>query len=361
MSDALKQKILRHIEATGPMSIAEYTHICMSDPNHGYYQQQDPIGRSGDFITAPEISQMFGELVATWCIKAWQQMGEPEAFNLVELGPGRGILMADLLRAARSVPKFLKAATITLVESSPKMQQLQREKLGDQCLWASDISKIPTAPSIFIANEFLDVLPFRQYVKHKSQWVERAIGADAAFSKLEFAISSGGIDSRLLPENSENEPDGAVFEIAPAREAIVQMVAEHIKEYEGAALFIDYGHTASGFGDTFQAILKHEFTDPLAAPGKADLTNHVDFFPLAKAAKTAGCHPFPVLTQGEFLLALGLLERAGALGHGKDEATQARIKSEAERLALPGEMGDLFKCLAFASTKMALPPFTIDD
>lgn len=361
MSDELKQKILRHIEATGPMSIAEYTHICMSDPSHGYYQQQDPIGRKGDFITAPEISQMFGELIGIWCIQAWQQMGEPDAFNLIELGPGRGILMADLLRAAQSVPEFLQAATITLVESSPKMQEIQRNKLGEQCIWAPDIAKIPAGPSIFIANEFLDVLPFRQYVKQKSRWVERAIGANAKFSELEFTIGTGFIDSRLLPENSEKEPDGAVFEIAPAREAILQMVAEHIKQHDGAALFIDYGHTVSGFGDTFQAVSKHEFTDPLTAPGMADLTNHVDFFPLAKVAETAGCHTFPTLSQGKFLLALGLLERAGTLGHNKDEATQAQLKSEAERLALPGQMGNLFKCLAFASTNMALPPFAIDD
>ncbi|MBL4892307.1 MAG: SAM-dependent methyltransferase [Rhizobiaceae bacterium] len=361
VSDELKQKILRHIEATGPMSIAEYTHICMSDPKDGYYQQQHPIGRAGDFITAPEISQMFGELIAVWCIEAWRQMGEPGAFNLIELGPGRGVLMADLLRATQSVPKFVEAATITLVENSPKMRELQHEKLGEQCTWASDISKIPAGPSIFIANGFLDVLPFRQYVKHKSQWVERAIGANAEFSKLEFTISTGSIDSRALPEGSETEPDGAVFEIAPAREAIMQMVAEHVKEYSGTALLIDYGHAISGFGDTFQAVSKHEFTDPLATPGKADLTNHVDFFPLLKVAETAGCHPFPILTQGKFLLALGLLERAGTLGHGEDEATQARLKSEAERLALPGEMGDLFKCLAFASPKMPLPPFAIDD
>ncbi|PCI06118.1 MAG: methyltransferase [Hyphomicrobiales bacterium] len=343
------------------MSIAEYTHICMSDPSHGYYQQQNPIGRTGDFITAPEISQMFGELIGIWCIEAWRQMGEPEAFNLIELGPGRGILMADLLRAAQSTPKFLEAATVTLVESSPKMQELQRKKLGDQCTWTSDISELPAGPSIVIANEFLDVLPFRQYVKHQSQWVERAVGANAEFSDLEFTIGSGFIDSRLLPEGAEKEPDGAVFEIAPAREAIMQMVAEHVKEHGGTTLFIDYGHTASGFGDTFQAVLKHEFTDPLVAPGKADLTNHVDFFPLIKVAKATGCHTFRPLSQGEFLLALGLLERAGNLGHGEDEATQARLKSEAERLALPGQMGDLFKCLAFASTKMALLPFAIDD
>ncbi|MFK5978636.1 MAG: SAM-dependent methyltransferase [Rhizobiaceae bacterium] len=361
MSSPLKQKILRHIEATGPVSIAEYTHICMSDPSQGYYQQQNPIGRAGDFITAPEISQMFGELIGVWCIEAWRQMGEPKAFNLVELGPGRGVLMADLLRAAQSVPKFLAAATITLVESSPKMQELQRKKLDEQCAWASDISEIPAGPSIFIANEFLDVLPFRQYVKHKSQWMERAIGANATFEELEFTLSSGSIDCRLLPEGSNEEPDGAVFEIAPAREAIVQMVAEHIKKHSGAALFIDYGHTISGFGDTFQAVLKHEFTDPLTAPGKADLTNHVDFFPLTKVAEIANCYLYPTLTQGEFLLAAGLLERAGTLGHGKDEATQARLKSEAERLALPDHMGDLFKCLAFASTKMLLPPFAIVD
>lgn len=361
MSSPLKRQILRHIEAAGPMSIAEYTHICMSDPSHGYYQQQAPIGRAGDFITAPEISQMFGELIGIWCIEAWRQMGEPEAFNLIELGPGRGILIADLLRAAQSAPEFLEAATITLVESSPKMQELQRKKLGERCVWTPDISKIPAGPSIFIANEFLDVLPFRQFVKHKSQWVERAIGANAEFSELEFTISSGFIDSRLLPENSENEPDGAVFEIAPAREAIMQMVAEHVKEQGGAALFIDYGHTVSAFGDTFQAVSKHQFTNPLEAPGKADLTNHVDFFPLAKVAKTAGCHIFPILSQGEFLLALGLLERTGTLGQNKDEATQARLKTEAERLALPHQMGDLFQCLAFANTKMALPPFAIDD
>jgi len=235
------------------------------------------------------------------------------------------------------------------------------EKLGEQCTWASDISKIPGGPSIFIANEFLDVLPFRQYVKHKSQWFERAIGAKAGSSELEFTIGSGFIDPRLLPEGNENEPDGAVFEISPAREAIVQIIAEQVALNEGAALFIDYGHTKSGFGDTFQAISKHQFTDPLAEPGNADLTNHVDFYPLAKAANIANCHTFPVLPQGKFLLGLGLLERAGTLGHNKDEPTQARLKKEAERLALAGQMGDLFKCFAFANKNMLLHPFTIQD
>ncbi|MBL4601023.1 MAG: SAM-dependent methyltransferase [Rhizobiaceae bacterium] len=342
------------------MGLSEYMHLCMADPRHGYYQRQEPIGGKGDFITAPEVSQMFGELIGVWCIQAWKGMGKPQKFNLVELGPGKGTMMSDILRAAQASPEFVKAANVVLVESSPKLQATQRTQLGNQHLWIEDISKIPSGPSIFIANEFLDVLPFRQYIKHKTQWLERAVDADDS-RELKSTIGASALDPRLLPEGHDAEPDGSVFEIAPAREAIMQMVAEKTAEQGGAALFIDYGHTASGFGDTFQAIMDHKFADPFAEPGKADLTNHVDFSPLVKVAKTANCQTFAILTQGEFLLNLGLLERAGVLGQKENEAARARLTAEAERLALPDQMGDLFKCFAFSRDAIELPPFAIDD
>lgn len=351
----LLDKIKHIIALNGPISIAEYMHICMADPEHGYYKTQEAIGRQGDFITAPEVSQMFGELIGIWCITTWQQLGKPSPFCLAELGPGKGTLMQDLLRAVKNNSEFMNAAQVVLVETSEALKKVQKSKLPEDLVesekikWEIDINKLPQMPVIFVANEFFDVVPFRQYVKKQSGWHEIGIGLSPDNSLQKMALANQ-IEPSQLPANANDEPEGAVFEHAPAREAIMQTLAEQINKHSGAALIIDYGHLTSCFGDTFQAMAQHAYADPLAAPGEHDLTSHVDFQPLATAAQAAGLQSVHTATQGEFLLNLGLLERAGNLGRGKDEADQNRIRSEVERLAAPDQMGTLFKVMAIASS-----------
>ena len=266
--------------------------------------------------------------------------------------------MKDLLRAANSMPDFTKAANVILIETSKHLIEEQKRTLNasGSIEWKQSIRDLPPVPTILIANELLDVLPFRQYVKAGKNWHERCVGLEDAH-KLIWVLSPNCIRAEELPDGHENEPDGSVFEISTAREAFVHLAANQIKNHGGAALFIDYGHIKTAFGDTFQAIKQQAYVDPLAFPSEADLTSHVDFQPLAKIAAEAQTHVFKVLTQGEFLLKLGLLQRAGALGHNKSSEIQKEIQLAVDRLAQPHQMGDLFKCFAFSAEKMCLPAF----
>lgn len=358
MAGGLLNRIIRQIEMTGPLPLSEYMHWCMADRKEGYYSSQSAFGADGDFITAPEISQMFGELIGVWAIKAWEKLGSPPQFNLVELGPGRGTLMKDLLRAAKVSESFLNAAQITLVETSEQLRTEQAANLSSeyQITWIDAIDDISDAPTVIIANEFLDVLPIHQYVKRGDSWHENAVGTDE-HGKLAWQLGTGLADTASLPDGHEKEPDGSVFEISPAREAVVENIAQLVKNNKGAALFIDYGHLEHGFGDTFQAMKSHKHVDPLNDPGLSDLTSHVDFSALKNIILNKGLNVQPFMTQGDFLLAQGLLERAGVLGSGKSEAIQEQITQEAERLAMPDQMGELFKVFAFSSCE-ELWPFT---
>ena len=354
----LEKELRTRIEFEGPQSIADYMMVCLNHPDHGYYTTGAPVGgrasaqrSGGDFITAPEISQMFGEMIGVWCMEVWQALGSPASFNLVEIGPGRGTLMRDLLRVSDALPDFKKAAQVHLIEISPTLSEQQSLTLSDlaSIKWIRDINQLPAEPTIIIANELLDALPFRQWVKNGKDWYERAIGL--VDGKLEFVMRPNTIALQDLPNGHEDEPDGALFESAPAREAFVAHVADFLKANNGAALMIDYGHLKSGFGDTFQAVKDHAYADVLTNPGTADLTSHVDFDPLVQVAKAAKCVvPNPV-TQGEFLLSLGLLERAGNLGQGRSEAVQQDLRTSVERLAGPDQMGKLFKAMAFGAPK----------
>lgn len=357
----LYEKIAALITLNGPITLAEYMHICMADPQHGYYKTQQSIGRKGDFITAPEISQMFGELIGAWCIAVWRDLGKPNPFCLAELGPGKGTLMSDLLRTAKADPSFLDAAKIVLVETSEHLVNKQKNTLPENLIasgkisWLIDINELPDLPTIIIGNEFLDVVPFRQYIKTKSGWNEIGIGLSPE-NKLQKVALAGNLDAECLPVGAEKETEGAVFEMSPAREAIVETICHHLTDNSGACLLIDYGHLASGFGDTFQAISNHSYADTLQCPGQADLTSHVDFQTLEKAAKKYAPN-IATTTQSEFLLSLGLLERAGSLGSGKDNTTQDAIRTQVERIASPDHMGELFKVLGFSTNKIKLPGF----
>ncbi|MBB5702570.1 SAM-dependent MidA family methyltransferase [Ochrobactrum daejeonense] len=359
----LEDRLKRMIATTGPISVADYMAACLGDREAGYYTTREPFGREGDFVTAPEVSQMFGELIGIWCVSEWEALGRPDAFVLCEIGPGRGTLMSDMLRTiGRLSPQMLGAASIAMVETSPRLVERQKEKLADAPAtveWFerfSDIpAKTPAGPLILVTNELFDAIPFRQFVKTGGGFMERLVALDEK-DAFRFVSGAGGIDPTLLPAGHTNAQEGSIFEAAPARTALMQEIASHIAANHGAAINIDYGHLEAGFGDTLQAMLKHSFDDVFAHPGVADLTSHVDFDALEKTAQASGCKT-GTMTQGDFLLAMGLLDRAGRLGAGRDAEFQEKIRADVERLAAPDQMGTLFKVLAISDCDTKLIPF----
>lgn len=306
---------------------------------------------------------MFGELVGVWCVSAWRAMGSPPAFVLCEMGPGRGTLMHDLIRAAtRLAPDFAAAAHIHLVEISDRLLEVQRTTLAaiaNDITWTGQFSAIAEGPLIMVANEIFDAIPTRQYVKKGGRFVERMVAVDGA-GHLFFAAGPAAVDASLLPADNTLAPEGSIFEIAPARSALMQEIAARIHDERGAALLFDYGRLQPGFGDTLQAVSRHTFVDVLHIPGAADLTTHVDFHALAQSARQEGCKT-QAITQGDFLLAMGLLDRAGALGHGKSSAIQEQIRADVERLAGPEQMGVLFKVLCVSDAATHVFPFERND
>lgn len=355
----LHQRVARLIEANGPLPLAEYMHLCLADPADGYYARVSEIGARGDFVTAPEVSQMFGEMIGVWCVAMWRALGSPARFVLAEAGPGNGTLMADLLRAVQNFDGFSDAAEIRLIETSQSLQSRQQALLAPlhpRLAWVNELSALPPGPLIFIANEFLDALPVRQYVKSAGLWRERCVGFDS--DALCWRLGARLAPPSALPAGDEAEPDGAVFEHAPARESFVAALAGRLAGDGGGALLIDYGHAASGFGDTFQAVRNHRFADPLEMPGEADLTSHVDFAAIVRAALAQGVAVSPVTSQGEFLSAMGMAERARALARA-DPVAEPRIGAAAARLLSPDAMGSLFKVLALYGPPPppSVPPF----
>ncbi|WP_434056072.1 MAG: class I SAM-dependent methyltransferase [Roseibium sp.] len=355
----LKEKIKAGIANEGPVPVARYMAQCLGDPAFGYYQTREPFGREGDFITAPEVSQMFGELLGAACVAAFKHLGEPAAFSLVELGPGRGTLMADLLRAASLRPGFVAAANLHLVETSRRLRKIQKETLAGAPLspaFHDTVEDMPDGPVILVANEFFDALPIHQFVRTPEGWHERAVGLDAG-GELAFGAGTARIPDGDIPEDFRNAPPGTILETQPAANAIAEALGRRMGRAGGAAIIVDYGYLKSATGDTLQALYRHAYDDVLAHPGEADLTAHVNFEALAGAARRGGAASSAVLTQGDFLLRSGLLERAGSLGAGKTHEEQEAIRDAVERLAAPDQMGDLFKVLALASTPVPFPPF----
>jgi SAM-dependent MidA family methyltransferase len=359
----LKERIINLIEANGPISVADYMAFCLFDPEGGYYTNREPFGAAGDFVTAPEISQMFGELVGVWLLAAWEAIGRPTPVTVAEIGPGRGTLMKDALRTLSKLdPGLVAGADIAMIETSPRLAGIQRETLkatAARIRWHESIDALAPQPLLIVGNELFDAVPIRQYVRASGRWRERAVGLTEA-GGLTFIAGPGAPDLSLLPPGAENAPEGAIVEFAPARTALMDTIAERIGSHGGAGLFFDYGYTSPALGDTLQALRKHRYEDVLASPGEADLTAHVDFAALASAALRHGLD-IDTMTQSDFLLAMGLLERAGRLGAKADPATRERISGEVERLAGPDQMGNLFKVLAIAPRGTAIPPFAGPD
>ncbi|HHK74538.1 MAG TPA: class I SAM-dependent methyltransferase [Rhizobiales bacterium] len=357
--DTLEAEIRHRIALNGPLNLARYMSICLSHAEHGYYMTRDPLGALGDFTTAPEISQIFGELIGLWCAHIWQSMNAPKRLHLVELGPGRGTLMSDALRAIRSAaPPFMAALDVHLVETSPVLRQKQARKLQGSGLdpyWHHKIEQIPPGPAIFIANEFLDALPIHQYQRTPRGWCERLVTLrkEGGFA---YGLSPVAARDKDFPEALRGAPEGSIFEISPAREAVIKTIAERLSRQAGAALIIDYGHAKTAPGDSFQAVRNHEFTDPLENPGQADLTSHVDFETLSRIARSSGAAVHGPITQNTFLSALGLAPRASRLKSRADARTAREIDEAVNRLISPDQMGDLFKVLCLTSTTPH-PPF----
>ena len=346
------------IARDGPMPLDRYMQACLADPEHGYWQRAASIGGQGDFVTAPEISQVFGELIGLWSALAWERMGRPVPLRLVELGPGRGTLMRDALRAARVLPGFRDAATVHLVEVSGPLREVQRGTLvaassGDgnaaAAVWHERLAEVPPGPAIVIANEFLDALPIRQLVFAEGAWHERVVGL-AADGGLRFALGAA-VDYR-----GDAQPfEGAIVELRAGEEELLATLASRSAPL--AALLIDYGPAEPALGDTLQAVRRHAYADPLAAPGSADLTAHVQFAALAQKARSAGLAADGPLTQAEFLGRLGVAERAERLMSANPQRA-GEIETAVQRLISPTGMGSLFKVLAVRSPALSpLEPF----
>ncbi|GEP11958.1 class I SAM-dependent methyltransferase [Methylobacterium gnaphalii] len=349
----LFREIAAEIRENGPIGLDRYMALCLGHPVHGYYPTRDPLGRSGDFVTAPEISQMFGELIGVWIAAAYAAMGAPERLVLVELGPGRGTLMADALRALRSTAPG-SAIDLHLVETSPVLRALQQEQLSAASPhWHETVDTLPDGPMIVVANEFFDALPVRQFERRENGWCERQVGLSADGARLVRGLSP--------------EPDatitryaavGVVLTVPSASLAITRALATRLVRQGGALLTIDYGHVRPGFGDTLQALAHHRFVDPLETPGEADLTTHVDFAALVSAASAEGARIHGPVDQRDFLGALGLRLRADRLKQRATPAQAAAIEAAHARLTDPSRrgMGSLFKVLCFSHPSLAVLP-----
>lgn len=356
-SPTLLMALRQIIRKGGPISIARYMAACLYDPRQGYYATRSAIGAEGDFITAPEVSQMFGELIGLWAVQMWTDMGCPKDFQLIELGPGNGTLMADILRAARIAPDFLNSTCVTLVEMSNPLRAEQARKLnglGVKLAWADSLREATPGPSLILGNEFLDCLPIRQFVREGGGWRERLVGLD--LDQLVFCLAPERQTSdALIPEALRNAPEGSLVEIRPQAEAVMQDIGRRFRDHPGAALFIDYGPAQSEVGDTLQAVLQHKKVAALETPGFADLTARVDFAELIRAGVEAGLYAHGPETQGRFLRSLGLdIRAANLITRNPDKGSE--IVRAKDRLASADEMGELFKAVCFTAQGVGTPP-----
>jgi NADH dehydrogenase [ubiquinone] 1 alpha subcomplex assembly factor 7 len=346
MRTPLEHILIDEIIRSGPMCVGRFMETVLSHPQHGYYMTRDPLGRGGDFITAPEVSQMFGEMIGAWAADVWMQMDSPARFVLLECGPGRGTLMADLMRATKNVRGFHEAAKIVLMEISPVLKEKQKQALSSfDVMWCERLGDVPRdVPLILIANEFLDALPFTQMEKKGGAWQVRAVDFIDDFY---FTTQPSDIG---IPAQFSGAPEGSIFEFSKEREGFVAEAAARIKAQGGAALLIDYGHSQRGLGDTFQALKGNKKIDVLDFIGDADLTSHVDFEAIVERAKAAGVSVSGPVTQGAFLKALGIDLRAAKLA-------KPSVKNDLHRLVDSSQMGALFKVIAFHDSKFTSAGF----
>ena len=385
---SLLDRLKAQIAQDGPISVAEYFTRCLHDPRDGYYATRPALGEGGDFLTAPGVSQMFGELIGLWLLETWTRMGRPSLVRLVEMGPGDGTLISDILRAARLLPKFLEAADLWLVEVSPPLRAVQAERLAGARLtprWADRLEAVPAgAPLLLVANEVLDCLPAHQFVRTEGGWAERVVGLDEA-GELAFGLralnpppmgeaarrgrwgeqthlgqlppQSPRIESGTTPPpQGEALESGAVVESSPAQAALGSELGHRVARDGGAALLIDYGRDTPGPGDTLQALKAHAKVPPLAEPGQADLTVWADFPAVLAAGAEAGAATGPILSQGAFLQDLGIQARAQALAAARPDQAD-KLARQLDRLTGAARMGELFKVVCLFAPGLAPPLF----
>jgi len=352
----LADKIARRIRTEGPLSVAAYMATALYDPELGYYATRRPIGVDGDFITAPEISQIFGELIGLWCALVWEQIGRPDPVILAELGPGSGALAADLLRAAAALPEFRRAIRLHLVEVSPILRAEQQRRLAPAApVWLARVEDLPAGPLLLVANEFLDSLPIRQLVRSDREWAERMVALDP---EGRFAFVDGPANralSLMVPKAiCDSATPGAVFEICPPALVLAAALGSRLKRQTGAALFVDYGRVQCTTGSSLRAVFRHQPVGALDAPGGADLSADVDFATFAEVAGAAGADAHGPAPQGRFLENLGAAQRLAVLSARASPAQRQSLESGLERLIDPEQMGDRFKVAALTSP--GLPP-----
>jgi NADH dehydrogenase [ubiquinone] 1 alpha subcomplex assembly factor 7 len=337
----LGELIDMQLSQNGPMSIATYMSLALTHPRAGYYTGKDPLGAKGDFVTAPEISQMFGELIGFYLVNMWQQMSEPRSFTLLELGPGRGTLMQDALRVAAKAEGFLDACHLQLFETNPALKAQQAERLGQyNPYWAGEVDSVAEDPLLVVANEFFDALPIRQFAKGEQGWHERQVGLREG--KRVFGLSPTPIPESAMPSEVRGAALGEIYEVSLASADVVQQLGSRIRDQRGAILAIDYGYGELQTGETLQAVRSHAYVDPLEAPGEVDLSAHVSFGALRIVAEEVGLTVEKLSTQRDFLGGLGIVERASALARANPERID-EIGAALKRLTAPEEMGTLFK------------------
>ncbi|CAN5465596.1 class I SAM-dependent methyltransferase [soil metagenome] len=381
---SLLERLKGQIAQDGPISVAEYFTRCLHDPRDGYYATRPSLGEGGDFLTAPGVSQMFGELIGLWLLETWTRMGQPSPVRLVEMGPGDGTLMSDILRAARLSPAFLEAADLWLVEVSPPLREVQATRLADAALsprWADRLEAVPDdAPLLLVANEVLDCLPAHQFVRTEGGWAERVVGLDGQ-GELAFGLRAltpppmgeaarrgrwgeqshpGKLPppspSATPPPRGEGLESGTIVESSPAQAALGSEIGHRIARDGGAALLIDYGRDAPGPGDTLQALKAHAKVPPLSEPGQADLTVWADFPAVLAAAVEAGAATGPIIAQGAFLQGLGIEARAQALAAARPDQAD-KLARQLDRLTGADQMGDLFKVVCLFTPGLSPPLF----
>ena len=350
----------RYLASHGSISVENFMAWCLTGEADSYYRAAEPIGRSGDFITAPEISQTFGELIGLWAGAVWQMMSRPARVTLIELGPGRGTLMSDALRAGRVVPGFLDAAQLHLVEISERLRAVQAGALGSFAPhWHERLESVPEGPAIVIANEFFDALPLAQFIARGGGWHERVVRLDEQGNPI-FAAG----EPTILPKTSappSPPEEGAVIEARSSARPIIAELGRRAGHFPLCALIVDYGYGEDGYGDTLQAVAGHGYQDPFAAPGTSDLSAHVNFAELARMAAAEGLAAWGPLPQARFLAGLGLEARLQRLISSARDDQRARLVLGARRLVDPYQMGELFKAMALTSPGLsAPPPFAID-
>lgn len=359
---SLAERLATRIRETGPISVAEYMTLCLLDPVDGYYPTRDPIGAGADFITAPEVSQMFGEMIGIWVAQVWAAMGEPDTLNLAEAGPGKGTMMADTLRVLSKVRGLNTALELHLIEASAALMAVQAQTLApypQAAHWCDAIAKTGTGPLVLLGNEYLDCLPVRQFIFHRGRWHERMVGLDEAGAFI-FSIAATPLpqtDVQLWLSHVGEPHEDMLVEVRPGVHTLVQELADRAEQVPMAALFIDYGPARFEPGDTLQAVSAHEKVSPLSRPGEVDMTARVDFSEISRLAKAQGLQVLGPVTQAGFLAQMGLMQRAAALTSARPDQ-RGKIARQLHRLTDAQEMGDLFKVIAVTSPGLSgLPGF----